>query len=201
MTEQVDQQISIKFCVKLAFLHGNCLDDSEGFQGWCNECSTNKHEAQMLQRWSRICWKWSTFWKACNKQNTWECWMCMGCSLQRWATDSVKTRSWSGDSKNTVSEILTHDLGMKCVMAKFIPGFCYQSRRNIVLQLGELWGPKVPTLKGTEASLPYVQCFFFLVSSSVNVSIFLITQLDSFWTHFVRVRTHVCVNAYNELGI
>ena len=30
------------------------------------------------------------------------------------------------------------------------------------------WGPKVPTLKGTEASLSYVQCFLYLVSSSIN---------------------------------
>ena len=31
-------------------------------------------------------------------------------------------------------------------------------------------GPKVPTLKGTEASLSCVQCFLYLVSSSINVS-------------------------------
>ena len=37
-----------------------------------------------------------------------------------------------------------------------------------------VWGPKVPTLKGTEASLSYVQCFLYLVSSSVNVSIFIL---------------------------
>ena len=35
-----------------------------------------------------------------------------------------------------------------------------------------VWGPKVPVLKGTEASLSYVQCFLYLMSSSVNVSIF-----------------------------
>ena len=39
--------------------------------------------AETLQRWSRVCWKWSTFWKACNKQNTWECWMCTGCDQWR----------------------------------------------------------------------------------------------------------------------
>ena len=42
-----------------------------------------------------------------------------------------------------------------------------------------VWGPKVPTLKGTEASLSYVQCFLYLVPSSVNVSIFHITWLDT----------------------
>ena len=45
-----------------------------------------------------------------------------------------------------------------------------------------LWGPKVPTLKGTEASLSSVQCFLCLVSSSVSVSIFHSMWLDAFWT-------------------
>ena len=35
-----------------------------------------------------------------------------------------------------------------------------------------VWGPKVPTLKGTGVSFPYIQCFLYLVSSSINVSIF-----------------------------
>ena len=48
-----------------------------------------------------------------------------------------------------------------------------------------LWGPKVPTLKGSEVSLSYVQCFLYLVSSSINVSIFHITWLDTFWTDLV----------------
>ena len=47
-----------------------------------------------------------------------------------------------------------------------------------------LWGPKVPTLKVTEASLSYVQCFLYLMSSSINVSIFHITWLDNSWTDF-----------------
>ena len=33
----------------------------------------------------------------------------------------------------------------------------------------------MPTLKGTEASLSYVQCFLSLVSSSINGSVFHIT--------------------------
>ena len=43
-----------------------------------------------------------------------------------------------------------------------------------------VWGPKVPTLKGTEASLSCVQCFLHLVSSSTNVSIFHTLWLDTF---------------------
>ena len=48
-----------------------------------------------------------------------------------------------------------------------------------------VWGFKVPTLKGTEVSLSCVQCFLYLVSSSINVSIFHITWLNAFWTDLV----------------
>ena len=50
-----------------------------------------------------------------------------------------------------------------------------------------VWGPKceVPVLKGTEVSLSYVQCFSYLVSSPVNVSIFHSTWLVTFWTDLV----------------
>ena len=55
-----------------------------------------------------------------------------------------------------------------------------------VMAIGRtVWGPKVPTLKGTEASLSHVQCFLYLVSSSINVSIFHFTWLDTFWTGLI----------------
>ena len=38
------------------------------------------------------------------------------------------------------------------------------------------------TLKETETSLSCVQCFLYLVSSSINVSIFHVTWLDTFYT-------------------
>ena len=43
----------------------------------------------------------------------------------------------------------------------------------------------MPILKETEASLSYVQCFLYPVSSSINVSIFRIALLDTFWTDLV----------------
>ena len=45
-----------------------------------------------------------------------------------------------------------------------------------------VWGPKIPTLKGTQALLYYVQCFLYLVSSPINVSVFHIIYLDTSWT-------------------
>ena len=47
----------------------------------------------------------------------------------------------------------------------------------------------MPTLKGAEASLPYVQCFLHLVSSATNVSVFHIAWLDTFWRDLVITST------------
>ena len=44
----------------------------------------------------------------------------------------------------------------------------------------------MPTLKETEASMSYVQCFLYLVSS-INVSIFHSVGLDTFWTDLVNM--------------
>ena len=50
--------------------------------------------------------------------------------------------------------------------------------RQVIVIRRPVWGPKVPTLKGTEVSLSYVQCFSYHVSS-INVSTFHITWLDT----------------------
>ena len=42
----------------------------------------------------------------------------------------------------------------------------------------------MPTLKGTEASLFYVQCFLYLVSL-INASTFHNTWLDTLWTGLI----------------
>ena len=46
-----------------------------------------------------------------------------------------------------------------------------ENTRQLMMTGRTVWGSKVPTLKGTESSLSYVQCFLFLRSSSINVSI------------------------------
>ena len=54
----------------------------------------------------------------------------------------------------------------------------------------------MPPLKGTEASLFYVQCVLYLVSSSVNVSVFHIAWLDTFWKDL----TYWEVTGLNRVG-
>ena len=84
-----------------------------------------------------------------------------------WLFPELKS-SFKGKRFQTINEIHDNTMGRLMVIG-----------RNV-------WGPKVPTLKGTEASLSYVQCFLYPVSSSINVSIFHITYLDTFWTDLIR---------------
>ena len=64
-----------------------------------------------------------------------------------------------------------------------IPQRILQSVLNSGREAGRtVWGPKVPTLQGTEASLSSVRCFLYLVSSSVKASIFHMAWLDTSWT-------------------
>ena len=56
-----------------------------------------------------------------------------------------------------------------------------------------VWGPKVPTLKGTEASSSYVPCLMYLVSSSRNVSTFHTAWLHTLWTDLSYVCVNICV--------
>ena len=48
------------------------------------------------------------------------CWMLMGYNQQRLATDCWELEADLGIPETSVSEILMQDLGMKCVVAKFI---------------------------------------------------------------------------------
>ena len=55
-------------------------------------------------------------------------------------------------------------------------------------------GPRCLLWRGLIMSLPYVQCFLYLVSS-INVSIFHITRLDTFWTDLIYKCSAVEVNS------
>ena len=56
----------------------------------------------------------------------------------------------------------------------------------------------MPTLKRSEASLSYVQCSLYVVSSSINVTIFHITWLDTVWTDLVRINIMIIVHCTVE---
>ena len=135
----------------------------------------------MLQRWSRICWKWSMFWKACNKHNTWELWTCTGCNQQRWATDSVRTRFQKllCLSLRFWCRILAWNVCGRICSAR---GSCNQSGRNIMLWLGELCAAlKCLLWRGLRC-----HCFMY----NVSYILYLLQWMSLFfilhgWTHSV----------------
>ena len=79
---------------------------------------------------------------------------------------TVRDREAGPRIPNTsVSEILTQDLGTKCAVAKFIPRRLPPEQKERRAAVGRpVGGPKVPTLKGTEASCPVynVSCILYL---------------------------------------
>ena len=119
---------------------------SEGLWGQCNECSANKNVAQMLQRWSRFCWKW--FLTHSGRPVTGR-------------TPEIIECVWAAINKDrqlTVRE-LEADLGIpKLLCLRFwcriwawnvlwqnsFHSFCYQSERNIMQQLLMTWFKLLP---------------------------------------------------------
>ena len=81
-----------------------------------------------------------------------------------------------------------------------------ENMKGQVMAIGRtMWGPKVSTFKGTEASLFYVQFFLYLVSFSISVSIFHITWLDTFWTDLIvnnlDLRDHIQITIENAFSL
>ena len=79
----------------------------------------------------------------------------------------------------------------------------YEIQKNTTGQLMEIgrivWGPKVPSLKETEVFLSYVQRFLYLVLSSINVCIFHIVWMDTFWTDLIY--TCICTCLYMHVDM
>ena len=83
----------------------------------------------------------------------------------------------------------------------FRPSMRFRRIQSQLMVIGRtMWGPREPSLKGTEASLSYVQCFLYLWSSSINAPIFHVVWLDTFWTDLILLIKLIkslfnCVNA------
>ena len=118
MTEQVEQQICIKFCVKLEHSSVETIQITQKAFG------NDAVSAVQIKVWHK---RFKDGWDSVesdfssgrpkNKQNTWECWTCTGCNQQRSAIASVELEADLGIPKTTVSKILMRDFGMKYVMA------------------------------------------------------------------------------------
>ena len=160
MTEWVEQQICIKLCVKLEYSYMETI--------------------QMIQKAAAM-GNWC--WAASSWQHTCSC-------VTSHAEFLVKHQITQVTQSPYSSDFVPCDIWLFPKLKSPLKGKRFQIideiQENMMRQLMEIgrtvWGHKVPPLKGTEASLSCVQCFLYLVSSSVNVSIFHIAWLDTFWT-------------------
>ena len=157
-TEQVEQRISIKFCVKLEHPPWKVFGWFRRLQLWATG-DWQLHHNNMPAQASRLPQRFLV------KQNT-------QVTQPPYSPGLVPCDFWLFPKPNSP-----------------LKGKRFQTldeiQENMTGQLMEtgrtVWGPKVSTLKGTEVSLSYVQCFLYL-ESSINVSIFHMTWLDTFWT-------------------
>ena len=171
ITEWIEQQICINFCIKLEHFSGETIwmIDSEG-------CSYGQ---LVIGRFIKTTYPlmhhiWCSF---LAKQPRWfsthycpDLVPCNFCLLPKLKSPL------KGKVFQTLDEMQENMRGQLMVI-----------RRTV-------WGPKVTTLKRIEVSLSCVQCFLCLVSSSINVSIFHITRPDTFWTDLAYVG--ICVHMY-----
>ena len=155
MPEQVEQRICTKFCVK--------LEHSSTETIW------------MIQKAAAM----GNWWLAASSQQC-TCLYIMSCVGE--------TSNHPGDSAPYHLDLVPCDFWLLPKLKLPLKGKKFQTideiQENTMGQLmvtgRTVWSPKVPTLKRTEVSLSYIQCFLYLVSSSINVSIFHSTWLDTF---------------------
>ena len=176
IAERVEPRIYIKFCVKLehssmetvqmiqkAAAMGKWLLPSEGHSDWLLLMTTHP----LMHRVSCRVFLWnieSPRWLSPLQPRFGTC--------DFWLFPKLKS-PLKGKRFQTINEIQENSTGQRMRIGR------------------NAWRPKVPTLKWTEGSLSCVQCFLYVVSSSLNVSSFHITWLDAFWTDLVYVCTHI----------
>ena len=165
MTEQVGQQISIKFCVKLEHSFVETIQMIQKAFG------DNAMSAVQIKVWHK---RFKDGWEFVESDarsgrpatsRTPENVERVGAAINK----DQRLAVWEPEAdlripKTTVSEILMRDLGMKHIVAKFILWLLLPEQKEHGAAVERtVWGPKVPTLKGTEVSLSYVQCFLYLL--------------------------------------
>ena len=173
MIEKVEQQICIKFCIKLEHYFTKTI--------------------QMIQKAKDT----GNWWSAASSQQF------TSCPVQFFD----KTSNHAGDSASLPHtqnpDLASCDFWLFPKLKSLLKGKRFQTVNEIQdnttgqpMVIGRtVWGPKVPTLKGTEASLSCVQCFLYLVSS-INVSIFHIIWPDTFWTNLIHAMEYYSVPCF-----
>ena len=165
MTEQVQQWICIIFCIKFEHSSMEITQMIQKVQLWatsiCQFHHNNAlaHTSHLTSRVEFFLWNIQlTRWLTSLQLKLLIC--------DFWLFPKLKS-PLKGKRFQTISEIQGNMTGQLMAVGRTV------------------WGPKVLTLKGTEASLSYVHCFLSFVSSAINISIFHIIWLDTFWTDLI----------------
>ena len=135
----------------------------------------------MIQKATAMCNWWLA---ASSQQCACSCITSHACRVFWW---NIKSPRWLSAPTAQIWHLETSGFSQ---LKSLLKGKRFQSineiQENVMGQLmvfgRTVWGPTVPTSKGTEASWSYIQCFLNLVSSSTNVSIFHDTWMYTFWT-------------------
>ena len=141
MTEWVERWIFIKFCIKLEHSSIDCMDDSEGHRN--GQLVIGSFITTMRPLMYHV--------------------LCRVFG---------ETSYHPGDSAPLQPRLAPCDFWLFPKLKSPLKGKGFQTideiQENMTGQLmvigWTVWGPNVPTLKGTEVSLSYVQCFLYLVS-------------------------------------
>ena len=147
ITELVEQRICIEFCVK--------LEHSSGETIW------------MIQKAATM----GNWWLAASSQQ------CACLRVSSHAEFFGGTSNHPGDSAPYSPDLASCDFWHFPKVKSPLKGKTFQTideiQENMAGQLmvigRTVWGPRVPIVKGTEASLSCVQCSLYLVSCSINV--------------------------------
>ena len=161
MTEQVEQGVCIKFCFKLE--HSSMetilvIQKAAAMGNWWSAASSRQYASSRITSCA-------VFWQNIKSPR----WVRVPYSPDLAPWDFwlfPKLKPLKGKKFQTIIEIQDNMMGQLMTIGRIV------------------WVPKVATLTWTEASLSYVQCFLYLVSP-INVSIFHITWLGTFWTDSV----------------
>ena len=173
MTEWVEQQICIKFCIKLEHSSTETIwmiQRAAAIGNWwltaSSQQSLSYYALSLMQNFS-VKHQITQMTQSPNSPDLKPC--------NFWLSPKLKS-PFKGKRFQIISEIQENMTGQLMAIGRTV------------------WGPKMPTLKGTEVSLSYVQCFLYIVSSSVNVSIFHITWLNIFCTDLMYFLFHMYIH-------
>ena len=139
MTEQLEEWICTKFCIKFEHSPAETI--------------------RMIQKAAAV----DNWWLAASSQHTCSC-------ITSSAEFFGKTSNHPGDSATPQTGFGACDFWLFPKLKSPLNVKIFQTIDEVqehvtgqLLVIGRtVWGPKVPTLKGTEASLSYVQCFLYL---------------------------------------